>query len=121
MKDQQRAFVREYVKDFNATQAALRAGYSPKNAGQQGARLLKNAKIKAAVEKLGHKAADTKAVLALSELQEWWSDTIRGQHPDARFTERQKASELLAKSLGGFVDRTEHSGGIAIEFLDADD
>lgn len=33
-------FVIEYPKDFNATQAAIRAGYSPKTAAQQGSRLL---------------------------------------------------------------------------------
>ncbi len=32
----QRAFVREYIKDFNATQAAIRAGYSPRCAGTIG-------------------------------------------------------------------------------------
>jgi phage terminase small subunit len=33
-------FVREYLKDGNATQAAIRAGYPPKGAKQQGSRLL---------------------------------------------------------------------------------
>ena len=42
-------FVVEYLKDVNATQAAIRAGYSPKTAKQQGARLLTNADVQAAV------------------------------------------------------------------------
>lgn len=37
---QQRLFVAEYLKDNNATQAAIRAGYSKKTANEQGARLL---------------------------------------------------------------------------------
>lgn len=41
----QKAFVAEYIKDFNATQAAIRAGYSPRTAGQIGHRLLKNIQI----------------------------------------------------------------------------
>lgn len=36
----QQAFVREYLLDLNATQAAIRAGYSAKTAEQQGPRLL---------------------------------------------------------------------------------
>lgn len=48
---QQCRFVEEYLIDMNGTQAAIRAGYSPKTAKQQGARLLTNADIKAAVEK----------------------------------------------------------------------
>lgn len=43
-------FVTEYLVDYNATQAATRAGYSAKTARQQGARLLSNAAIAAAVK-----------------------------------------------------------------------
>lgn len=45
----QSRFVAEYIVDLNATQAAIRAGYSPKTAGSQGERLLRNAEIQAAV------------------------------------------------------------------------
>lgn len=46
----QQAFVAEYLKDLNATQAAIRAGYAPgKTATVQGARLLVNANIAAAI------------------------------------------------------------------------
>lgn len=38
-------FVREYLIDRNATQAAIRAGYSAKTAGSQGSRMLKDPKI----------------------------------------------------------------------------
>lgn len=44
-----RLFVAEYLKDLNATQAAIRAGYSARTAGQQGSRLLKNAQIAEAI------------------------------------------------------------------------
>lgn len=44
-----RLFVAEYLKDLNATQAAIRAGYSARTAGQQGSRLLKNAEIAEAI------------------------------------------------------------------------
>lgn len=45
----QARFVAEYLADLNATQAAIRAGYSPKTAEQQGFRLLRNAEIASAV------------------------------------------------------------------------
>jgi phage terminase small subunit len=38
-------FIEEYMKDLNASQAALRAGYSPKTAHAQGCALLKNPKV----------------------------------------------------------------------------
>jgi len=45
----QEAFVREYLIDLNATQAAIRAAYSAKTAKEQGARLLTNVHVSAAV------------------------------------------------------------------------
>ncbi len=41
--------MQEYLLDLNATQAAIRAGYSAKTARQQGARLLAEAAIEAAI------------------------------------------------------------------------
>lgn len=43
------AFVREYLKDFNGTQAAIRAGYSERAAKQEASRLLTNADVQSAV------------------------------------------------------------------------
>src|SRR5690606_4977902 len=46
----QRRFVEEYLIDLNATQAAIRAGYSKKTAGQIGDENLKKPQIAAAVQ-----------------------------------------------------------------------
>jgi len=45
----QEAFVTEYLKCFNATQAAISAGYSENGAGQTGHNLLKKTEISAAI------------------------------------------------------------------------
>lgn len=45
----QQRFVEEYLVDLNATQSAIRAGYSARTADQQGSRLLANVKIAAAL------------------------------------------------------------------------
>lgn len=45
----QQMFVDEYLIDLNATQAAIRAGYSVKTADQQGSRMLTNVKVQQAV------------------------------------------------------------------------
>lgn len=45
----QARFVQEYLIDLNATQAAIRAGYSEKTAGQQGFELLKKPEIEIAL------------------------------------------------------------------------
>lgn len=54
----QQRFVDEYLIDLNATQAAIRAGYSQKTAAAQAARLLKNVKISAAIQGRQQKRAD---------------------------------------------------------------
>lgn len=45
-------FCEEYVVDYNATQAAIRAGYKEKSAANQGSRLLKNDEVLARVREL---------------------------------------------------------------------
>lgn len=52
LTDRQRNFCYCYYENFNATQAAIKAGYSEKTAAEQGCRLLKNVKVKDFLEKL---------------------------------------------------------------------
>lgn len=52
MNEKHECFAREYVVDLNATQAAIRAGYSAKTAGAAASRLLKNVNVQAAIERL---------------------------------------------------------------------
>ena len=51
LNDQERLFIDQYLIDRNATQAAIRAGYSPKGANVQGCRMLKRPAIRDAVDK----------------------------------------------------------------------
>ncbi len=53
----QEAFVAQYLLDLNATQAAIRAGYSEKTATEQGSRLLTNVKVQEAIAKGREKTA----------------------------------------------------------------
>lgn len=49
MNAKQSRFVEEYLKDQNATQAAIRAGYSKANAESIGSRLSRNVEVAAAI------------------------------------------------------------------------
>ncbi|MEY9435567.1 terminase small subunit [Bradyrhizobium elkanii] len=49
LNDKQQRFILEYLIDFNASQAAIRAGYSPKTAGSQAHDLLKKPEIQTAI------------------------------------------------------------------------
>jgi phage terminase small subunit len=48
----QACFCEEYTRDYNATAAATRAGYSPNTANEQGARLLVNVSVKDKIQRL---------------------------------------------------------------------
>lgn len=50
--DRRARFVQEYAKDLNATQAAIRAGYSTRTAKGQASRLLSNRRIRSQVDAL---------------------------------------------------------------------
>lgn len=50
MTDKQERFCEEYLIDLNATQAAIRAGYSPKTANEQASRLLRNVSVRARLD-----------------------------------------------------------------------
>ena len=49
LNEKQQRFVEEYMIDLNATQAAIRAGYSVKNAASIGAQLLKKTQVQRAI------------------------------------------------------------------------
>ncbi len=51
LTDKQRVFVEEYLTDLNATQAAIRAGYSVKTAEQIGYKLVQKSSVSEAIKK----------------------------------------------------------------------
>lgn len=103
----QKKFCDEYMLCANATQAAIRAGYSEKYAGQNADKILKNTNVK---EYLAYfqKKVDQKAIKSVEEVQQWWSSIIDNTEEGTK--DRLKASELLVKSKGGFMDRVEVTG-----------
>ena len=51
MTKKQKLFAEEYLRDLNATQAAIRAGYSPDTAGSIGGENLKKPEIRACIDR----------------------------------------------------------------------
>lgn len=118
LNKRQLAFVNEYIKDKNATQAAIRAGYKASTANQQGPRLLVNVGIaKAIAEKLGEVAQECKRTAA-----DWLNDvlTIKQQAiQDGNLKDALKALDMEGKYLGIYTEKNETtlSGGLEISWL----
>ena len=96
MNQRQRAFCEAYLISGNATEAAIKAGYSPKSARSIGQRLLTFADIR---EYLAERNAQIIAenTATLEEIYSFWTVTMRDQA--SKPADRLKASELLSKAL----------------------
>lgn len=68
----QEAFVREYLVDLNATQAAVRAGYSKKTAYSVGHENLTKPEIQAAISSAKEARAERVDITADMVLAQWW-------------------------------------------------
>ena len=127
LTDKQKEFVRQYLVDLNATQAAIRAGYSMKTAYRQGADLLQKTSIREAIEKAQAKRARRVEVTqdyVLSNLVEVVERTMQRAPVTDRKGEQvtdeegravwtfdakgaNRALELLGKHLGIFADKVK--------------
>lgn len=120
LTEKQKRFVEEYLIDLNATQAAIRAGYSPKTAYSQGQRMLKNVETKTYIDEQLERIHSEKTADA-QEVLEYLTAVMRGKHKeqilqligggvqeitdiDVSAKERLKAAELIGKRYGMFKD-----------------
>jgi len=106
MTPKQTRFVQEYLIDLNATQAAIRAGYSAKNADVDGPRLLGNAGVKAAIETAQAAYAKNVGITVEYVLGRLKVESER-MDDGASHSARVSALAHLGKHLGMFVDRVE--------------
>ena len=105
LTEKQKRFVAEYLIDLNATQAAIRAGYSERTANEQGARLLAHVSVKEALDKERRKRERRTEITADRVLQELAD--IGFDKESERTTDRLKALELVGKHLAMFTDKVE--------------
>lgn len=121
----QKKFCDEYLIDLNATQAAIRAGYSEHTARSLGQRLLTNVDVSAYIQQQldaihSEKTADAQ------EVMEYLTSVMRGEHTEqvlqligdgvqkisdmeVSAKDRLRAAELIGKRYGIFTDKTDLS------------
>lgn len=73
LTDKQRRFAEEYLVDLNATQAAIRAGYSEATASEQGYQLLQNTSVSAAIVAAQAARSERTEITADKVLRHWWA------------------------------------------------
>lgn len=120
LTDKQRRFCDEYLCDMNATQAAIRAGYSKRTAYRTGADNLKKPQIRAYIDKrMAEK--DAELIATQNEVLQYLTSVMRGKsvavevvvdgggaklvEKEPSEMERIKAADQLAKCHGLYRDK----------------
>ena len=113
----QQRFVEEYLIDLNATQAAIRAGYSERTATEQASRLLTNVKVREVIDKAQAKRRERLEVTVDSISAEYDEDRRlayqRGQAGAA-----VSATTAKAKLHGLMKDKQQVQGDIVVRWKD---
>ena len=114
LKPKELVFAEEWLKTTNATQSAIKAGYSARTAYSAGNRLLKKVDVKQYIDE---RLAEMKenSIADTDEVMQFLSSTMRGDIPDQfgldpALNDRIKAAELLGKRYKMFTDKQEISG-----------
>lgn len=137
MNAKQKRFCDEYLIDCNATQAAIRAGYSPKTAYSIGVENLKKPELKTYIDEQLERIHNEKTADA-QEVLEYLTAVMRGQHReqtlqlvgdgvqtitdiDVSAKERLKAAELIGKRYGMFKYNLDVGGSIPVVISGGDE
>jgi len=111
----QRLFCEFYVGCGNASESARLAGYSEKSARAVGAENLTKPDIKKYIESLTQAGSNARIATAI-ERQEFWTSIMRGQLFEVD-DKQIKASEILGKAQGDFINKVEMSGDLKTDTL----
>ena len=130
MTPRQRKFCDEYLISGNATDAAIKAGYSPKTAKQTGSENLAKPDLKAYIETELNKIHSAKIADA-EEVMKYLTSVMRGEHTeqvlklagdgfqtitdiDVSAKDRLKAAELVGKRYGLFTEKVGLEGAVPV-------
>jgi len=133
MTPKQRRFCDEYLIDLNATQAAIRAGYSEKTAGSTGCENLKKPEI-AAYLRARMREKDARLIADQNEVMEYLTRVMRREEKEtvvcmdgktrrlpAPLKDANKAAELLGRRYAMFSDSVIVDGELPTIVDDVDD
>lgn len=121
----QKAFCHNYAKYGDGKRSYIEAGYNADEAGARvgATRLLKLQKVKDYLEELASEI-NRDDIADINEVKAFWTSIIRGEHKTQtrdRLACEIKASELLAKSGGAFIEKVESKNDNVIIINDLGD
>lgn len=112
MTERQQRFCREYIKDENATQAALRAGYSEKRARRTAQTILADELVRRYIDEL-RKNEKNRNLAQTWEILQYFTALMRDEVFEQRIeVDQETGQEILVRQPVKVADRTK-----AAEFL----
>lgn len=126
MTPKQQDFVKEYLVDLNATQAAIRAGYSERTASRIGPELLGKTCIQEAIQKERDSLAKRTEITQesiMADIEAIKRDAMQAVYDDdgnkAMLDHKAalRACELQGKRYGMFDDRMKVSGSVTLTLM----
>lgn len=123
LTDKQRVFCEEYLIDLNATQAAIRAGYSKKTASVTACENLTKPNVQEYLQEL-QAARSERTEITADYVLNTIKETVDEARADRDRNSTLRGCELLGKHLKLFTDKMEFEGklGMSIEeFLEQED
>lgn len=111
LTEKQKRFCEEYLIDLNATQAAIRAGYSKRTADRIASENLKKLEVQQHLQQLMRQRSDRTGITADEVLREL--QRIAMTETEITGKEKMKALELLGKHLGLFQNNADNSEALA--------
>lgn len=112
MTHRQELFIQEYIKTGNATNSAIKAGYSKRTARSIGQRLLTNVGIKKKINELSQKIACNN-IMTAKERQEYLTKLINAD--DVKISDKLRAVDILNKMTGEYIQKVEVNGNVKTE------
>ena len=111
LSEKQKAFCREYLKDYNATQAYIRAGYTnSKHSHIYAYKLLQSIYIQQKLQELTAKQAEKAEITVewiIQELKQMYERCQSTLSAPGAIAGATKQLELLGKHIGMWIDRSE--------------
>ena len=138
MNDKQKHFADEYIISRNATQSAIKVGYSEKTAYSIGQRLLKNVEISEYIKKRTEELFDERS-MSIAEALAISASIARGETQYSKKTvktaegvevsettyeftptieERQRSLDHIFRVNGAYLERKEIEMSSAVQFVD---
>lgn len=122
LTEKERIFADEYIKTTNATQSAIKAGYSEKSASSKGSQLLRKVKVRQYIDEvMSERSKNT--IATADEVLQYLSRVMNGEEKDAfgldvSVADRTKAAELLGKRHMLFTEKVKLDAEIEIDISD---